>query len=102
MNGIVLLFSMTGPAEHNTHNTTTHNTTTHNTTTYNTTTHNTTTQRHTQYTHTTRHDTTATLSLIVIFTNKIMAEVLGAVASAMAVVQAAGKVWSTGWKYYRV
>jgi len=31
-----------------------------------------------------------------------MAEVLGAVASAMAVVQVAGKVWSTGWKYYEV
>jgi len=31
-----------------------------------------------------------------------MAEVLGAVASAVAVVEAAGKVWSTGWKYYQV
>jgi len=31
-----------------------------------------------------------------------MAQVLGAVASAVAVVQAAGKVWSTGWKYYQV
>jgi len=31
-----------------------------------------------------------------------MAEVLGAVASAMAVVEVAGKVWSTGWKYYQV
>jgi len=31
-----------------------------------------------------------------------MAEVLGAVASVMAVVQVAGKVWSTGWKYYQV
>jgi len=31
-----------------------------------------------------------------------MAEVLGAVASAMAVVGVAGKVWSTGWKYYQV
>jgi len=31
-----------------------------------------------------------------------MAEVLGAVASTMAVVEVAGKVWSTGWKYYQV
>ena len=31
-----------------------------------------------------------------------MAEVLGAVASAMAVVEVAGKVWSAGWKYYQV
>jgi len=31
-----------------------------------------------------------------------MAEVLGVVASAVAVVEAAGKVWSTGWKYYQV
>jgi len=31
-----------------------------------------------------------------------MAEVLGAVASAVAVVEAAGKVWSIGWKYYQV
>jgi len=31
-----------------------------------------------------------------------MAEVLGAVASAVAVVEAAGKVWSTSWKYYQV
>jgi len=31
-----------------------------------------------------------------------MAEVLGVVASAMAVVEAAGKVWSAGWKYYQV
>jgi len=31
-----------------------------------------------------------------------MAEVLGAVASAVAVVEAAGKVWSTSWKYYEV
>jgi len=39
---------------------------------------------------------------MVIFTYKTMAEILGAVASAMAVVEAAGKVWSTGWKYYQV
>jgi len=31
-----------------------------------------------------------------------MTEVLGAVASAVAVVEAAGKVWSTSWKYYQV
>jgi len=31
-----------------------------------------------------------------------MAEVLGVVASAVAVVEVAGKVWSTGWKYYQV
>jgi len=31
-----------------------------------------------------------------------MAEILGAVASAVAVVEAGGKVWSTGWKYYQV
>ena len=37
-----------------------------------------------------------------ILTYKTMAEVLGAVASAVAVVEAAGKVWSTGWKYYQV
>jgi len=31
-----------------------------------------------------------------------MSEVLAAVASAMTVVEAAGKVWSAGWKYYQV
>jgi len=31
-----------------------------------------------------------------------MTEVLGTVASAVAVVQVAGKVWSTAWKYYQV
>ena len=31
-----------------------------------------------------------------------MAGVLGAVASAVTVIEAAGKVWSTGWKYYQV
>jgi len=46
--------------------------------------------------------TTTTPSLTVIFTYKTMAEVLGAVSSAMAVIEAAGKVWSTGWKYYQV
>jgi len=61
-------------------------TTTHN----NTTTHNTTT-----------HNTTTTPPLV-IFEYKIMAEVLGAVGSAVTVVEAAGKVWSTGWKYYQV
>jgi len=64
---------------HNTHNLTTHNTTTH----------------------TIQHNTKTT-PFLVIFTYKTMAEVLGAVASAMAVVQVAGKVWSTGWKYYEV
>ena len=39
---------------------------------------------------------------LVISKYKTMAEVLGAVASAVAVVEAAGKVWSTGWKYYQV
>jgi len=48
-----------------------------------------------------QHSTTTTPSLL-IFTYKTMAEVLGAVASAVAVVEAAGKVWSTGWKYYQV
>jgi len=44
-----------------------------------------------------------TVPLIVIFTyKKTMAEVLGAVASAMAVVEVAGKVWSTIYKYYQV
>jgi len=38
----------------------------------------------------------------VIFTDKTMAEILGVVASAVAVVEVAGKVWSTGWKYYQV
>jgi len=31
-----------------------------------------------------------------------MAEVLGAVASAVTVVEVAGRVWSTAWKYYQV
>jgi len=31
-----------------------------------------------------------------------MAEVLGAVASAIIVVAAVGWCWSTGWKYYQV
>jgi len=48
--------------------------------------------------HNTQHNTTT----LVIFTYKTMAEVLGAVASAVAVIEAAGKVWSTGWKYYQV
>ena len=55
----------------------------------------------TQHHGTTQHNT-ATTPPLVIFTYKTMAEVLGAVASAVAVVQAAGKVWSTGWKYYEV
>jgi len=42
------------------------------------------------------------IPLTVIFTYKTMAEVLGAVASAVAIVEVAGKVWSTGWKYYQV
>ena len=63
--------------------------------------HNTTPTQHqhnpTQY-HTIQYNTTT----LVIFTYKTMAEVLGAVTSAVAVVQAAGKVWSTVYKYYQV
>jgi len=58
------------------------------------------TTQHTQY-NTTQHNDN-NIPLIVIITNKTMAEVLGAVASAVAVVEAAGKVWSTSWKYYQV
>jgi len=58
------------------------------------------TQRHTH--NTTQNNTTTTTPPLVRFTYKTMAEVLGAVASAVAVVEAAGKVWSTGWKYYQV
>ena len=61
--------------------------------------HNDTTQQHNN---TTQRHNDNTIPLIVIFTYKTMAEVLGAVASAMAVVEVAGKVWSTGWKYYQV
>jgi len=59
-----------------------------------------TTQHHMQHNTTQHHDNI--IPLTVIFANKTMAEVLGAVASAMAVVGAAGKVWSTGWTYYQV
>jgi len=59
-------------------------------------------QRHIQH-NTTQHNTTQyNTTTLVIFPYKTMAEVLGAVASAVAVVEAAGKVWSTGWKYYQV
>ena len=57
-----------------------------------------TTQHSSTQLNTAQHNTTT----LVIFTYKTMAEVLGAVASAVAVVEAAGKVWSTGWKYYQV
>jgi len=54
----------------------------------------------------TQHNTTQhndnTIPSDIYSTYKTMAEVLGAVASAVAVVEAAGKVWSTGWKYYQV
>jgi len=54
-------------------------------------------------THTIQHNATQhNTTTLVIFTYQIMAEVLGAVASAVTVVEAAGKVWSTGWKYYQV
>jgi len=53
-------------------------------------------------THNTTQQNDNTIPLIVIFTYKTMPEVLSAVTSAVAVVQAAGKVWSTGWKYYQV
>jgi len=66
----------------------------HNLTAYNT------TIRYTEHNDT--HNTIQPNDNIVIFTYKTMAEVLGAVASAVAVVEAAGKVWSTGWKYYKV
>jgi len=58
-------------------------------------------QHNTHNTTTTQHNDN-NISLIVIPTDKTMAEVLGAVASAMTVVEAAGKVWSTSWKYYQV
>jgi len=53
-------------------------------------------------THNTTQHNDNTIHLIAIFTDKTMAEVLGAVASAMTVVQVAGKVWSTVYKYYQV
>ena len=53
-------------------------------------------------THNTAQQNTTTTPPLLVFTYKTMAEVLGAVASAVAVVEAAGKVWSTGWKYYQV
>jgi len=56
---------------------------------------------HTTQDNTTQHNDN-NIPLIVIPTYKTMAEVLGAVASAVAVVEAAGKVWSTSWKYYQV
>ena len=65
---------------------------THTQHTYNTTTHN----------HNTTQHNDNTVPLIVIFTYKTMTEVLGAVASAMTVVEVAGKVWSTIYKYYQV
>jgi len=52
--------------------------------------------------HNDTHNTIQRNDNVVIFTYKTMAEVLGAVASAVTVVEAAGKVWSTGWKYYKV
>jgi len=57
-------------------------------------------KRHTTQRHTQRHTTND--NNIPIPTYKTMAEVLGAVASAMTVVAVAGQVWSTGWKYYQV
>jgi len=66
----------------------------HNLTTYNT------TIRYTEHNDT--HNTIQRNDSIVIFIYKTMTEVLGAVASAVAVVEAAGKVWSTSWKYYQV
>jgi len=45
-----------------------------------------------------QHNRTTTPSLVM-FTYKTMAKILGAIASTMTVVEAAGKAW---WKYYQV